>query len=163
MPAPFADFNELMSELDYPMFIVTTVDGDEIGGCLIGFASQTSIDPSRFLACLSVKNRTTRLAARAQWLAVHFVPAGAGELAELFGGATGDEVDKFSRCEWRVGPAGLPILAECPDWFAGRVLERLPGGDHEGFLLEPFAGEARGKDAPLTFQRAKVIDPGHEA
>jgi hypothetical protein len=27
-----------------------------------------------------------------------------GELAELFGGETGDEVDKFDRCEWRPGP-----------------------------------------------------------
>jgi flavin reductase (DIM6/NTAB) family NADH-FMN oxidoreductase RutF len=145
------------------MFIVTAAAGGERSGCLVGFCAQCSIDPARFVVWLSVRNRTYRVARRASELAVHLVPERAFALAELFGGSTGDEVDKFARCEWRAGPAGLPILAECPDWFAGRVLERLPGGDHEGFELEPFAGEAPAKDAPLTFQRAKVIDPGHEA
>ena len=145
------------------MFIVTAAAGDERSGCLVGFTAQCSIDPALFVVWISIRNHTHRLARGAGELAVHLVPESAGRLAELFGGATGDEVDKFAHCEWRAGPAGLPILAECPDWFAGRVLERLPAGDHEGFLLEPFAGEATGETRPLTFQRAKAIDPGHEA
>ena len=39
--------------LDYPMFIVTTRAGDERSGCLVGFASQVSIRPRRFLVGLS--------------------------------------------------------------------------------------------------------------
>jgi flavin reductase (DIM6/NTAB) family NADH-FMN oxidoreductase RutF len=145
------------------MFIVTAAAGGERSGCLVGFTAQCSIDPALFVVWLSIRNRTYRVARAADTLAVHLVPQEAGSLAELFGGSTGDEVDKFARCDWRPGPAGLPILDDCPDWFAGRVLERLPGGDHEGFLLEPFAGEAVGGTRPLTFQRAKAIEPGHEA
>jgi flavin reductase (DIM6/NTAB) family NADH-FMN oxidoreductase RutF len=44
----------------------------------------------------------------ANTLVVHFVPEQAEELALLFGGETGDEVDKFARCEWRPGPDGDP-------------------------------------------------------
>ena len=40
---------------------------------------------------------------------MHFVPADGEEIAELFGSETGDEVDKFARCAWHEGPAGLPI------------------------------------------------------
>src|SRR3954447_7295179 len=87
-----ATFNALMGALDYPMFIVTTRVGETRAGCLVGFAGQVSIDPPRFMACLSDKNRTYRVAADgADHLVVHLVPERAVELAELFGGRTGDE------------------------------------------------------------------------
>jgi|SRR5215203_183080 len=158
-----AAFNELVSELDYPMFLVTTRAGDELAGCLVGFATQCSIDPPRFLVCLSDKNRTCRIAREADALAVHFVPATGERLAELFGGETGDEVDKFARCEWQEGPAGLPILDECDNWFAGAVLARHKLGDHVGFLLEPIASHNGTPVEEFTFHRARRIDAGHEA
>jgi flavin reductase (DIM6/NTAB) family NADH-FMN oxidoreductase RutF len=162
MASATATFDALVGELDYPMFIATTRTGDQLGGCLLGFATQTSIDPPRFLVCLSRRNRTFRLARDADALAVHFVPREATALAELFGGETGDEVDKFARCAWEPGPEGLPILAGCENWFAGRVLERLDLGDHVGFLLEPF--EVRCEPGEVEyFQRVKDVDPGHPA
>jgi flavin reductase (DIM6/NTAB) family NADH-FMN oxidoreductase RutF len=141
---------------------VTAANGRELGGCLIGFASQVSIHPPRFLACLSVKNRTYRLAGKADTLIVHPVPEHAEPLALLFGGETGDEVDKFARCEWSPGPGGAPVLAELEYWFAGRVLERIDFGDHVGFLLEPTAVSNADSQEPFTFRRGRWIDPGHE-
>jgi flavin reductase (DIM6/NTAB) family NADH-FMN oxidoreductase RutF len=141
---------------------VTAARGDERAGCLIGFASQVSIRPSRFLACLSVKNRTYRVAREADTLVVHLVPQQADELAELFGGETGDETDKFSRCEWTTGPGGAPVLTGLANWFAGRVMDRTDFGDHVGFLLEPFEINYEQSQAPFTFRRGRWIDPGHE-
>jgi flavin reductase (DIM6/NTAB) family NADH-FMN oxidoreductase RutF len=158
-----ATFDALVGDLDYPMFIVTACAGGERSGCLIGFATQTSIDPSRFLVCLSQKNRTYRVAVRAALLGVHFVPAEAEALAELFGGETGDEVDKFARCAWRPGPEGTPLLDDCPNRFVGRVLERMDAGDHDVFLLEPVLAEKGTASEEFTFHRAKRIEPGHEA
>src|SRR5579875_3872502 len=101
MPTTDISFAKLKSEIDYSMLIVTTAARGERAGCLVGFGSQVSIDPPRFLVCLSVKNRTFRVAREARVLVVHFVPIEQGHLAELFGGETGDETDKFARCEWR--------------------------------------------------------------
>jgi flavin reductase (DIM6/NTAB) family NADH-FMN oxidoreductase RutF len=156
-------FNRLMGDLDYPMFIVTVAAGGERAGCLVGFATQCSIDPPRFLVCISKMNRTYRVARGADALAVHFVPAEAQALAELFGGETGDEVDKFARCEWSPGPDGVPLLEDCPNRFVGTVLERTDGGDHEVFVLEPVLAEYGHRDGVFTFHRAKRIDPGHPA
>jgi flavin reductase (DIM6/NTAB) family NADH-FMN oxidoreductase RutF len=90
------------------------------------------------------------------------VPQEAGELAELFGGETGDEVDKFARAAWRPGPGGTPLLDACPNRFVGRVLARLDAGDHDAILLEPVTAE-RGTDSDeFSFHRAKRIEPGHE-
>jgi flavin reductase (DIM6/NTAB) family NADH-FMN oxidoreductase RutF len=156
-------FQRLVAQLDYPMFIATVAADGERAGCLIGFATQCSIHPPRFLAGLSDKNRTFRVAQRADSLAIHLVPENAAELAELFGGETGDEVDKFERCEWHAGPGEVPLLDGCPNRFVGRVLERVDFGDHTGFVLEPFVAEEDEKSGQLGFHRAKRIDPGHEA
>jgi flavin reductase (DIM6/NTAB) family NADH-FMN oxidoreductase RutF len=155
-------FQRLMAQLDYSMLIVTAASNGERAGCLVGFASQVSIHPPRFLVGLSTKNRTYRVASDADVLMVHFVPEQADGLAELFGGETGDDTDKFARCDWREGPEGAPVLSALEDHFAGRVLERLPFGDHCGFLLEPIDGQAHQSGEPLTFRRAKWIEPGHE-
>jgi flavin reductase (DIM6/NTAB) family NADH-FMN oxidoreductase RutF len=156
-------FQRLVGDLEYPMFIVTARAGGEPLGCLVGFATQTSIDPPRFAVCLSHNNRTYRRGRDAELLGVHAVPEDAAELAELFGGETGDEVDKFERCAWHEGPGGVPILDDCRNWFVGRVLWRHDAGDHDAFLLEPVAAEAARGEEEFTFHRAKRIEPGHEA
>ena len=159
-----ATFLELAGALDYPLFIVTATDGERREGCVIGFATQCSFEPPRFLACLSRANRTFRLARDVDALAVHVVPRAQAQLAELFGGETGDDVDKFARCDWQPGPRGLPILDGCPSWFAGEVSARHDLGDHVGFLLAPFEARFAGDGAALAFQAVKEhIEPGHPA
>lgn len=156
-------FHALVGGLEYPMFIVTARAGDEPLGCLVGFATQASIDPPRFAVCLSHNNRTYRHGRDAELLGVHCVPEHANALAELFGGETADEVDKFARCAWHEGPGGVPLLDECPNRFVGRVLWRLDAGDHDAFLLEPIAAENGTGEDEFTFHRAKRIEAGHEA
>jgi len=163
MAAAEETFQRLVAQLDYPMFIATVATGGERAGCLIGFATQSSIDPPRFLAGISDKNRTFRVAAGADTMAIHLVPEDASDLAELFGGETGDEVDKFARAEWREGPGGVPLPAGRPHRFVGRIVERIDFGDHVGMVLEPFFAEADEDSAQLGFHRAKRIEPGHEA
>ena len=155
-------FLQLAGSLDYPVFIVTMTDGDRREGCVVGFATQTSFDPARFLACVSRANRTFELAQDVDAVAVHLVPCEAIELVELFGGETGDDVDKFERCAWSTGPRGLLILDDCPSWFAGEVRARHDLGDHLGLLLEPV--EARYEPGEIvSFQRVTDVDPGHPA
>jgi flavin reductase (DIM6/NTAB) family NADH-FMN oxidoreductase RutF len=157
-------FEELVSLLDYPMFVVTTRSGEESAGCLVGFASQVSIHPHRFLVGLSKRNRTYRVAESASHLAVHVLERRHCELARLFGGETGDRTDKFAMCAWHSGPQGLPILDDAVGWFAGAVLSRYDLGDHVGFLLEPVAGSAPDKFGQLvTFSDVRDLEPGHEA
>jgi flavin reductase (DIM6/NTAB) family NADH-FMN oxidoreductase RutF len=161
-PDARAAFEALVGDLDYPMFIATVGAGDERAGCLVGFATQCSIDPPRFLVCISDKNRTYRVAREAEAMAVHFVPRDADDLAELFGAETGDDVDKFARSGWRPGPGGAPILDDCPNWFAGRILDRFEAGDHVGFLLEPIAAQKGDRRPNVRFEQVKQVDPGHE-
>jgi flavin reductase (DIM6/NTAB) family NADH-FMN oxidoreductase RutF len=158
-----ASFDRIVAALDYPMLIATLVARGERAGCLVGFATQCSIDPPRFLVCLSRSNRTYRLALAAEALAVHALAADQDELAELFGGATGDEVDKFARCRWRPGTDGTPILDDAPAWFCGAIESSFDAGDHAAFAVSPTAGEIRRGFEPFPTSRGAAIEPGHPA
>ena len=157
---------ELVADLDYPMVVVTAAVPDgRRAGCLVGFWTQSSIDPPRAIVCLSKANHTHGVAAGATVLAVHFLGEGDRALAEHFGTETGDDVDKFAGCTWTPGPEGVPLLTGASrGWFAGRVLQRVDAGDHTAYFLRPFAGESRDpKVAQLGFGTVKDLDPGHDA
>jgi flavin reductase (DIM6/NTAB) family NADH-FMN oxidoreductase RutF len=160
-----SEFTRLVAELDYPMYVVTAAANGERAGCLVGFGTQTSIRPARFLVCISVKNHTLHVAERAPVLAVHVLSdePRERELADLFGHETGDETDKFEQADWHEGPAGAPLLDGIPNRFEGRVVARLELGDHTGFLLEPVDAEHGEHVDELGFQEAKGIEPGHPA
>jgi flavin reductase (DIM6/NTAB) family NADH-FMN oxidoreductase RutF len=156
-------FDAIAATIDYPMWIVTAAARGERSGCLVGFATQGSIDPVTFGAWLSKANHTFRVASSSEVLVVHAPRETDFELARLFGSETGDEVDKFAECPWTPGPEGVPVL-DGVDWFAGRVVQRVDTGDHVGHILDPFTGEVHGGTAPrLTFQRARSLEPGHPA
>ncbi len=156
-------FQALVAAIDYPMYVVTTAAEGQRAGCLVGFASQCSIDPLRLLVCLSKRNHTARVAGRSEVVVVHFLGARNLDIASLFGENTGDEVDKFDRCQWEPGPGGAPILTAPPGWVAGRILDRFDLGDHVGLLLEPHAGAARDELTLLGFQQVRHLRPGHDA
>jgi flavin reductase (DIM6/NTAB) family NADH-FMN oxidoreductase RutF len=157
--------NHLVGRLDYPMAIATVRAGDdgELAGCLVGFMTQSSLRPLRYLVCLSRQNHTYEVAQRAPTLALHFPTPGELELAVLFGEQTGDDVDKFARCDWRPGPGGAPLLSGCGTWLAGPVLDRVDLGDHVGHLLDPVAAAAEPGFRQLGFQAVRTMPPGHPA
>lgn len=157
------EFTPFVAGLDYPMFVATTVADGQRAGCLVGFTTQASIDPPRMLVCLSERNRTYEVASAATFVALHVLEPDQHELAELFGGATGDEVDKFGRCRWHPGPGGLPLLDECPRRLVGRVIDVHPLGDHTGFLLQPLSEHDGPESQGLTYQEVRDVDAGHPA
>lgn len=158
-------FQDLAGHLDYPMFIITTTDGLRKAGCLVGFVTQCSIDPPRLMMFISNKNFTYRVLREAEAAAVHVVPEDAEELARLFGEETGDEIDKFERCEWEPGPFGVPVLRGCGDLLVGRIVDRFepPGADHGGIVLEPVEVTAQGGGFFRFSVAAQRFEPGHEA
>jgi flavin reductase (DIM6/NTAB) family NADH-FMN oxidoreductase RutF len=158
-----------VDRLDHPVYVVTATANEERAGCLVSFASQCSIRPARFMVWLSTLNRTFRVARSAERLAVHLPGRDQYALAELFGGETGDRVDKFARAAWTPGPDGVPVLDGTLAWFVGRVEGRTDAGDHVGFLLSPVTGGTSGRTRctectdrePLRLSDVDGITAGH--
>jgi flavin reductase (DIM6/NTAB) family NADH-FMN oxidoreductase RutF len=137
-------FEKLVGLLNYPMFVVTTQVDGVAAGCLVGFASQASIHPPRFLVGLSANNHTFRVAANATHLAVHLFDREHLDVVELFG--------------------GIPILDDAAAWFVRKILDRFSLGDHVGHLLEPVDGDPPHElERWVSFGDVRDLRPGHEA
>ncbi|WP_321170588.1 flavin reductase family protein [Streptomyces sp. Je 1-369] len=153
---------------DSSVYVVTAVSDGQRAGCLVGFASQCSLEPVRFAVWLSKANHTYRLALAATTLAVHQLPRDRHDLAERFGSLCSDRTDKFAGLSLEEGPEGAVVLSDSLTWFVGRIHDRCDGGDHVAFLLDPIAAhapapESPGAGSPLTLHDAGDITAGHPA
>ena len=157
------DVARVLGRLDPAMLVVTMRAGAERSGCLVGFHAQCSIDPLQYEVWISKANHSFRLALAAEVFVLHLLDEGDRALATLFGETTGDAIDKFSRCTWHEGTDGAPVLDEC----ATRVLARPvgfhdEGGDHVGFVLEPFEVDTPSKRLrPLRYSAIADLEAGH--
>lgn len=157
-------FAALTEMINPPLYVVTADDGTQRSGCLVGFATQCSIYPPRFLVCLSVLNHTAPVAAAATTLGVHLLTSDDHDLAAHFGGLSGDETDKFAGIAWHRGPGGAPLLSAVSGAFEGTVLAHHDFGDHVGYVLAPLQSEGGPPaDGPgqLTLHDADDIVAGH--
>ena len=158
------DLDAIVACLDPSLLVVTAVAGGERGGCVVGFHTQSSIEPRRYAVWLSMANHTYRVARRADVLGLHFLTAADHDLASLFGGSTSDTVDKFARCSWEPGPGGVPLLRRCPNRVAVRIVAVLDDiGDHVCFVTEPISGDRDATFTPLHLSDGTDIDAGHDA
>ena len=157
-----AAFGTLMSSADPAMVVVTTVVEDERAGCLVGFHSQSSIDPEHYCVCLSKANQTYRVGLRATRFAVHFLTSADLSTAEHFGTRSGEDVDKFADIGWEPGPGDVPLLDGCPNRL---VLERVAlldaGGDHVCVTGRVGYADSGGAFEPLRLSDVADLDPGH--
>lgn len=161
---PEFDLTVYTSRVDYPLHIVTTRSREgELSGCVVGFVTQCSIVPSRFLVCISKVNHTYFTVERSDAIALHLIGRDQLDLLSLFAEETGDVVDKFSRCSWRDGVTGSPILDDCVVWLDCTIIDRWSVGDHEALLVRPVAGGSDGIGDLATIQNTPELHPGHPA
>jgi flavin reductase (DIM6/NTAB) family NADH-FMN oxidoreductase RutF len=156
------DFDAAMAALDPSLIVVTTAVNRERAGCLVGFHTQSSIEPKRFCVWLSKANHTYRVALRSSHLAIHFLTADDLGLAELFGTRTGDDTDKFRNLAVKAGPADVPVLADWPHWMAVRRTTLVDdGADHVCVIGEVVATRSDGHFQALRLSQASHLTPGH--
>jgi flavin reductase (DIM6/NTAB) family NADH-FMN oxidoreductase RutF len=155
-------FGTIASSLDAALIVVTAAEGEQRAGCLVGFHSQSSIEPLRYCVWLSKANYTYRVALHSTHLAVHFLTSSDLPLAEWFGTRTGDSADKFAGIRAEPGPGGVPVLENCQHWLVGRRTTLVDdGGDHVCMMTEPVAVRTGGPFRPLRLSQAAHLRPGH--
>jgi flavin reductase (DIM6/NTAB) family NADH-FMN oxidoreductase RutF len=158
------DLAAFFDRVDYPFYVVTVRSPDaEMSGCLAGFVTQCSIDPPNFLACISKRNHTLRIAERSPGMGLHLLGGDQVDLARIFGEHTGDVVDKFASVDWRLGSTGAPMLVDSAVSMEGHVLGHFSVGDHEAFLLRGVRAVPGGNAGLLTYRGTPRIKPGHPA
>lgn len=161
MGEPLERLNE---SLDAAAAIVTASAGGVEAGCLVGFHGQSSIDPLRWAVWISEANRTHRVITRAEIVVIHFLSLADRDLAELFGGTSGDDFDKFAMSDVSRRISGTPLLSRCPNVIIGRRHDVVSlDGDHTCVSIEPLAIRCSEPFSPLCYRDIADIYPGHPA
>jgi flavin reductase (DIM6/NTAB) family NADH-FMN oxidoreductase RutF len=161
-------YERVIAPIDPVAVIVTCASGGDRAGCLVTFSGPCSIEPPRYAAWLSHRNRTYQVALRAPELIVHMLTHDDLPLAEYFGGVSGTHEDKFARVPW-TDCSGTPLLQASGGWLRGRILthgsaQDRAGGDHTCFVLAPVAaGDGNGGRGPLRMSDVQHISPGQPA
>jgi flavin reductase (DIM6/NTAB) family NADH-FMN oxidoreductase RutF len=157
-----SDLAPFFERVDYPYYVLTVRTPDaEMSGCLAGFVTQCSIDPPNFLVCISRVNHTFAVAEHALAMGMHLLGRDQEDMARLFGEETGDLVDKFAQCDWRLGATGAPLLADSAVSMEGHILGHSSVGDHEAFLVRGERSVEGGHSGLLTYRTAPHFVPGH--
>lgn len=162
MSSSGAALDPYFERIDFPYYVVTvrTPDGD-MSGCLAGFVTQCSINPPNFLVCVAKVNHTFEVADRSSAMGLHLLGEDQTELARIFGEETGDLVDKFAQCDWRLGATGAPLLVESAVALEGHILGHFSAGDHEAYLVRAERAVEGSHGGLLTYRDAPHFHPGH--
>jgi flavin reductase (DIM6/NTAB) family NADH-FMN oxidoreductase RutF len=151
----------MVDATDYALYVVTAASDDEVSGCLVGFVRQCSIEPVRFIVCVSKANHTFSVVQRASGLALHLLGSDQLDLASLFGQESGDWEDKFARVSWKRGTTLAPLLTESAAWVEGPIVGTWSAGDHQAFVIEITAGAGGSHRACLMQSDASRLQAGH--
>ena len=156
-------FDSLVTRMDTAMIVLTASDGEERAGCLVGFhtAEQHRAAPVRDLG-VEDQPHLRRRAAGPVISRSTSSPRQDRDLAEHFGGLTGDEVDKFADIEWNPGPTVCPCSRGARTGSSPVVAQHDDGGDHVCVIAEPIDVSATAEFTPLRFHSVQRIEPGHD-
>ncbi|EPJ40227.1 putative Actinorhodin polyketide dimerase [Streptomyces afghaniensis 772] len=84
---------------------------------------------------------------------VHILGEHQQELAATFARSG---ADRFAPpTAWRDGPEGVPVLDGVPAWLVGRVVARVPAGDHRIVIAEVVHGDHTGTGRPLLYHQGR--------
>jgi len=129
---------------------VTVVTTDGVGGphgLTANAVASLSLNPPLVLVAVEKTAQTLGFLKQNRCFAINILRVDQEDLSKRF--ATPGPKD-FSDLKLRRGETTAPILADCLAFVDCKVVEILPGGDHEIFVGEILAGEIHGGD-PLLY------------
>jgi flavin reductase (DIM6/NTAB) family NADH-FMN oxidoreductase RutF len=91
--------------------------------------------------------------AEAEHVGVHILGEHQQELAATFARSGADRFGPATA--WHEGPEGVPVLDGVPAWLIGRVVSRVPAGDHRIVLAEVVLGDPSGAGRPLLYHQGR--------
>ena len=133
---------------------VVTTDSEPPTGLTANSVTSLSLDPPLVLFAVDKKASSLEVFKETQRFAVSILTADQQDISNRF--ATPGPKD-FSDLNIKTAETGAPILADSLAWVDCKVVDVLPGGDHDIFVGEVLAGDAKEGD-PLLYYAGKYRD-----
>lgn len=137
----------IMGKFATGVTIASTKVGAETWGMTANAVTSLSLDPPLVLLAVVRESQSHAKFKEAGCFALNILTSQQEDLSTRFASAGPKD---FADLETKVAETGAPILAGALGWVDCRLVEILPGGDHDIFLGEVVAGDARDGE-PLLF------------
>lgn len=132
--------------------VVTTAGKGGMGGLTANSVASLSLDPPLVLVAVDKRAGSHAEIRENGCYAMNILSADHEEVSRRF--ATSGPKD-FSGLKWKTAVTGAPVLEEALGYVDCRLVEILPGGDHDIFIGEIVAGESRDDGHPLLYYSGK--------
>lgn len=143
---------KIMGRFATGVTVVTTAGPGGTGGLTANAVCSLSLEPALVLVAVDKRAQSYSEIKANGCYAVNVLSLDHEEISKRF--STPGPKD-FSGFHWKTAVTGAPILEDALGYVDCRLHEILPGGDHDIFIGEIAAGEAREDGLPLLYFSGK--------
>ena len=138
---------QVMGRFATGVTLLTTRFDEGVLGMTANAVMSLSLEPPLVVVSVDKKNSMHECVTRGKCFALNMLRADHEEISRRF--AISGPKD-FSGLRLTAAETGAPILVDAIAYVDCKLVEILPGGDHDMFVGEPIAGEVR-EGEPLIF------------
>lgn len=140
--------------ITYGLYVMTSREGDLVGGGGVNWLTQTSFDPPLVAAAVKADSGLCAAIQAGGTFAVNVLADDQLDIAKAFFRSTEIDGDLINGHRFEGGSVtDAPILDAAPYWFECRVTDTVARGDHTVFVAEVVgAGVRDAERAPLTLR-----------
>jgi ferric-chelate reductase [NAD(P)H] len=154
---------EALFQLNYGMYIVSSVKADAVNGCIANTVFQITPEPPVIAVSISKENLTHEFISESGVFAASVLAEDAPiKFTGIFGFRTGKDIDKFGQAKYKKGVTGCPIVLENTTGFVeAKVINTIDVGSHTLFIGNVVACEQfnNGKIA-MTYNYYRDVKKG---
>lgn len=142
---------EVLRNLSYGLYIVSSLDGDRVTGCTANSVMQINVSPNTIIASINHNNFTNKCIKETGRFAVSILseqsnPAIIGN----FGFQSGKNVNKFENVEYEI-KEGLAVITDSCGYMVCKVINTMETETHTVFLGEIIDCDTLSKNNPMTY------------
>jgi flavin reductase (DIM6/NTAB) family NADH-FMN oxidoreductase RutF len=138
---------QIMGKFATGVTVASTAIGDETWGMTANAVTSLSLDPPLVLLAVVRDSQSQPKFQEGKCFALNILTAEQEEISNRFAWSGPKD---FSGLEYRTAATGAPILAHTLGWVDCKLVEILPGGDHDIFIGQILDGDC-GDGEPLLY------------
>ncbi|MBN1115219.1 MAG: flavin reductase family protein [Oligoflexia bacterium] len=153
---------EALRDISYGLYIVTSKNGEKMGGLIVNTIMQVTSEPAKISLCINKQNYTYELIKKSGVFGVSVLEQ---ETPLVFIGQWGFKssktVNKFENINYRMGEYGVPLVIDHSlSVMEASVQSELDVGTHVMIIAELKRGEILKEGAVLTYDHYRKVKRG---
>jgi flavin reductase (DIM6/NTAB) family NADH-FMN oxidoreductase RutF len=147
--------------INYGLYVLTAVEGEEYGAAGVNWLTQASFEPPLIAAAVKSDSDSHRIITNTGAFAVNVLAEDQLEIGKAFFRTTTVEGDTLNGYRFERGPeTGAPLLVDLPYWFEARVTDTVARGDHTVFVAEVVSAGVRDESPVPLLLRSTGMNYG---